>query len=502
MNNSLNTETETKVIKTDVGAKDGQNKCPKCGSTDISVNTNNGHLRCNFCRHEFEPEKINGMESDLTKLEGQVIGSGATDIVADTKDILTFKCSSCGAEVVIDTSSQTQARCHWCRNTLSVNEQIPNGSIPDVVLPFSVNKNDAKVEIEKFVGKRKFFAHPKFRNEFTTNNIMGVYFPYMVVDINAHTTLVGLGEHQTRKYYRGSGNNQKAYYDADLYHVERDFDLIVNGLSVESNSDRLNKNSNEKTNNIINAIMPFDIENCVKYNANYLKGYTSERRDVNIEQLKGVVSTQAKDIARFAANDSLEMYDRGVNWQNETLSIKGEQWKAAYLPVWLYSYQQVKGDKKLLHYVAVNARTKETMGSVPIHMPKLFLISALVEALGVLAMFFVDWDYNWLFLLAGFVYFLIIFMRYRNSDARHKYETETKRKVLNLRKVDSFVRSEKGLTNSMINGANNKVVSGSSTNKVYDALTGKSIGNSVVDSLTENNPLASFIKDNINKGGN
>ena len=68
--------------------------------------------------------------------------------------------------------------------------------------------------------------------------------------------------------------------------------------------------------------------------------------------------------------------------------------------------------------------------------------------------------------------------------------------------MDSFVRSEKGLTNSMINGANNKVVSGSSTNKVYDALTGKSIGNSVVDSLTENNPLANFIKDNINKGGN
>ena len=35
-----------------------------------------------------------------------------------------------------------------------------------------------------------------------------------------------------------------------------------------------------------------------------------------------------------------------------------------------------------LHYVAVNARTKETMGSVPIHMPKLFLVSALLEILG------------------------------------------------------------------------------------------------------------------------
>ena len=51
-------------------------------------------------------------------------------------------------------------------------------------------------------------------------------------------------------------------------------------------SDKLNKGASDKTTNVINAIMPFDIENCVKYNANYLKGYTSEKRDTNIDDLK------------------------------------------------------------------------------------------------------------------------------------------------------------------------------------------------------------------------
>ena len=51
---------EPTVVKTDVGAKDGQEKCLKCGSTDISINTNDGKLRCNFCRYEFEPEKVSG----------------------------------------------------------------------------------------------------------------------------------------------------------------------------------------------------------------------------------------------------------------------------------------------------------------------------------------------------------------------------------------------------------------------------------------------------------
>ena len=44
---------------------------------------------------------------------------------------------------------------------------------------------------------------------------------------------------------------------------------------------------------------------------------------------------------------------------------------------------QVKGSKKLLHYVAVNARTKETMGSVPINMTKLWIVSIILEVLGI-----------------------------------------------------------------------------------------------------------------------
>ena len=501
-NNQSGTSPAPTIVKTDVGAKDGQNKCPNCGATEISINPSTGKLKCNYCRTEFEPEKVEGFGKDLSQLEGQVIGSGATDIIADTNDVLTFKCSSCGAEVVIDTAEATQARCHWCRNTLSVNNQIPNGSVPDVVLPFNVTKDIAKSEIEKFVGKRKFFAHPKFKEEFTTNNIMGVYFPYMLVDVNAHVNLSGRGERQTRRYFRGSGNNQKAYYDADLYHVEREFDLIVDGLSVESSADKLNNTASDKTNNVINAIMPFDTENCVKWNANYLKGYSSEKRDTNIDQLRNMVDTQSKDIARFSANETLKEYDRGVAWSSEDLSVKGQQWKAAYLPVWLYSYQQIKGDKKLLHYVAVNARTKETMGSVPIHMPKLFLISFLVEILGVLAMLFVDSDYSAAFLSLGIIYFIIMFMRYRNSNARHKYETETKTQMTNLRKVDNFIESKKGLTNSMMVGANNKKVAGQSlNNKLSESMTGQNIGNAFVNSVTENSAVASLIKDSIDKGG-
>lgn len=464
-----NSNDEPRIVQTDIGAKDGQNKCPKCGSTDISVNAKTGKLRCNFCRHEFEPEKVEGLETDITKLEGEIMGSGAQDIIQDTQDVLTFKCSSCGAEVVIDTSETTQARCHWCRNTLSVNQQIPNGTIPDVVLPFNLTKADAKQLIEQFVGKRKFFAHPQFQAEFRPENIMGVYFPYMVVDVNLHAFFSGRGESEVRHYTREVRNTRRTYYDADLYYLERDFDLTIEGLTVESSLDKLDRNTLNKTNNIINSIMPFDIENCVKWNSNYLKGYSSEKRDTNVEQLRPLVDAQSEDIARFSVNETLKNYGRGVCWNKEELTVKGRQWKTAYLPVWLYSYQS-KNDK-VLHYVAVNARTKETMGSVPIHMPKLIGVSALVELLGFFVTIMMDFEDKGLFSLIGIIYFIIMYIRYRNSNARHYYEKETKTKRFNLRKEDDFIRRQTGLSNSKIVGANNERVTGQGVGqKIFDSL--------------------------------
>lgn len=490
--------SDVKIVQTDTDSKDGQTKCPKCGATDISTNVNTGKLRCNFCRHEFEPIKLQGMEKDLKNLKGQVMTSGTQNIVADTKDVVTLKCSSCGAEVVIDTASSTQARCHWCRNKLSINSQVQNGAVPDVVLPFTVKKNEARTKIEAFVGKRKFYAHPKFKAEFTTENIMGVYFPYMLVDVNSHALFKGQGEHQIRSYSVGTGDNRETRYDAELYNVEREFDLVVDGLSVESSSDRLNTNNKEKTNNIINSIMPFDVENCVKYDSNYLTGYTSEKRDTNVEQLKPLVDKQAKDVARFAANDSLKQYDRGVAWSTQNFDIKGEQWKAAYLPVWLYSYQQVSGNKKLLHYVAVNARTKETMGSVPIYYPKLILISFLVEVVAFLFMITAlsDVDNNWLVLVAGIIYFMVIYFKYRNTGARHSYETETKKEVTNLRKVDDFVKKETGLSNATMRGANNKALDGV---VAKTGVVNKMVNNDVMSALSGDKSITDVLKDQTKK---
>lgn len=472
------------AIKND---KNGMNRCPKCGATDVALNPKTGKLRCSFCRAEFEGQAVNA-QGGIEDLVGDVIGEGATDIIPSEDVILTLKCPACGAEVVINTDEVTSAKCHWCRHVLSINEKMPNGAVPDMVLPFKLEKPTAQKDIEEFVKKRQFFAHPQFKKEFTTENIMGVYLPYMVVDANTHATLSGEAEHQTRSYTVGSGNSRRHYYDADVYDVMRDFDLLVDDLTIEASADKLNQNTLINTNNVISAVMPFDTENCEDWNPGFLRGYASEKRDTNIEALKPAVDLQIGDMARYHALESMKFYDRGVKWTNEKLDVKGRKWKAAYLPVWLYSYLEVKGDKKLLHYVAVNARTGETMGSVPIYKTKLMIYATIIEIIG--AFLGVRWilfclgldtdDDNpfWLGLLGftpGFIFYWVITNRYRNMSARHKHEKETKCELKNLKQSDVKREARKRLSSSRIAGENGTSVRGALSSKSNQKMLGEQL---------------------------
>lgn len=378
-----------RVIRTDADASDGLNKCPRCGATQIALNIGSGMLRCGYCRDEWSTPNANeafGLDQGVGELTGVTMGSGSADIVPSAEVVLTFKCSACGAEIVIDTASSTQARCHWCRNTLSMNQQVPNGAVPDMVLPFSLPKEKAVEQIAQFVRKRRFFAHPRFREEFNPENVLGAYLPYMVVDVNAHASFTGQGEHQTRRYtVKVSEDRSETRYDADLYDVGRDFDIEVHDLAVVSARERLDQGSGT-SNNVINAIRPFDLENAVTYDSNYLAGFTSERRDTNVADLTPIVEAQSTDVARHAVDATLGHYDRGVRWDHERLTMKGQRWVSAYLPVWLYSYRQEKKDgRSMVHYVAVNGRTGAVMGSVPINSPRLLLTSAAVQVVGMVA---------------------------------------------------------------------------------------------------------------------
>lgn len=358
--------------------RDGLNHCPKCGSTEVQLRASSGMLICLFCRNEWAEERVEedfGLGEGISELRGTVIASGAQAIAADAEEVLTFKCEGCGAEVVVDTAHAMNARCHWCRHTLSVNRQIPNGAVPDAVLPFRLTKDEAVEKIREFASKRRLFAHKRFKEEFVPENVLGVYLPYLVVDAHARTSYWGKGEEQTRRWTEKEGDDNVTYYAADVFEIDRQVDFTVDDLTLEGSSARADVGSHN-TNNIINTILPFDTKNAVRWNAHYLVGFTSERRDLDVEGLRPVLEDQLLSIGRSRVEESLRRFDRGVRWNSEQVDVGGSRWVSMYLPVWLYSYQQESNG--MIHYIAVNARTGETMGSIPVSQPRLILAALTV----------------------------------------------------------------------------------------------------------------------------
>lgn len=363
------------ILETPEGSKDGVVRCPKCGASEVAFSESTSQLFCTFCRNRWAPDSLDqimGLSEGIGELKGTVVTTAAVDITS-SETIVTFKCSGCGAEVVVDTAHNLQARCHWCKHTLSVNNKIDNGAVPDGILPFTVTKQQAMALISEFAGKRKAYQHPEFRASFKPENIMGVYMPYMTVDGNVHVLLEGEGE-ILRRTERVS--DKETRYHADVYAVKRDLDAEIDDLIVETSADKINIHSTESTNNIINAILPFDVKNIVRFDAGYLGSeYSSEKRDLNVEHVQGYAAQHFLTIARNAVKESTKQYDRGIRWEYEELNVKGSRWTSVLLPVWLYGFVETRGGRQITHYIAVNGRTGAVMGSIPINRAKALLVS-------------------------------------------------------------------------------------------------------------------------------
>lgn len=360
------------VIDTSGRKANGFDKCPRCGSTDMGYSLSEKALVCRYCRFQWNEEKAEtafGFDSPIEQLRGTVRGTGTQDIAVDDT-VVTLKCQGCGAEVVIKTDESLQARCHWCRQTLSINQQIPNGAVPDAVLPFTLSHAEGVEAVRTFVGSRRFFATREFKAQFRPENVVGVYMPYMLVDGNLHAMVEGTGERTLRRYQRQVSKDRSiTVSDIEISQLGRRFDFTVDDLITESSSERANMNTSVNTNNVLNAILPFDTKNAVAYNSNYLSGFSSEKRDLDIDDVDEAVESNFLSIARSRADQMIQPYDRGVRWSREGVQIVGTRWVAIYLPVWLYSYQDPA--TRMVHYIAVNARNGRTMGSVPVSHLKL-----------------------------------------------------------------------------------------------------------------------------------
>lgn len=373
------------VVDTRRPVADGLDKCPRCGSTEIGYSITLRALTCGHCRSRWnEPQahRVFGLDSPIVGLRGHQLGSATMDVREDAR-LLTLRCQGCGADVILHVTEQLQARCHWCRQKLSVSTQVATGAVPDAVLPFVLSREEAVQRIAALIGARSRYARSYVTEGFRPENVFGVYIPYLVVDGNVRAELHGKGEVTTRTYTVKVGDSYQTRYDVNLHQVDRSFDLLIDDLAVVSSRVFAGQVA-RATNHVVHALAPFDTENAVVFSSNYLSGFHAQRRDLDVTDVDEEVEDRFLAIARARLEPTVAGYDRGVRWEHEGVAVRGTRWLTVLVPVWLYSHSPPAGDE--VHYIAVNGRTGLTHGSVPISSGKLWLTSCaaggLVAGLG------------------------------------------------------------------------------------------------------------------------
>ena len=146
-------------LATPQGAADGVVRCPQCGASEVNYRADKAEFQCAYCRYTWMEQSLDEamkLSEGIGELRGTTVSSAAVDIIDDAA-LVTMKCTGCGSEVVIDTDHNLRARCHWCKHELSLNNRIPNGAVPDGILPFSITKEQAMANISGFVNQRKTF---------------------------------------------------------------------------------------------------------------------------------------------------------------------------------------------------------------------------------------------------------------------------------------------------------------------------------------------------------
>ena len=317
--------------------------CPTCGA-GLVFDPRTQKLQCLSCRNKYDPENIEKMRLD----KAREIESSTDDLSGNKYDIISYKCSHCGAELL--TSDETITTfCSFCRTGTMLDRKIIQKRKPDCIIPFKITKEDCKRKI-----RDAFFAPKNMIEEQEVKKIRGIYMPYWIYSFEKH------GEYSTqgKKYSHRSGDY--VYYDD--YLLTTNIDAECSGITHDATSnfsDRLSE-----------SIAPFSIVEKKDFSPAYFSGYYADNEDVDKKVYNSESDTMASNFVSNRLKKDLT-YIRYSAKPNVPLSEKTTE--LALFPVYFLATKNKKGDR--ISYAVVNGQTGKIAADIPIDFKKFGIFS-------------------------------------------------------------------------------------------------------------------------------
>lgn len=333
--------------------------CTNCGANLVFEPGQNA-LKCPYCQTEnriavaAEPvEEIDFRQAMEQLRRGQ-----------ETRDVLTVRCSACGAESTLNTDITADC-CPFCGSAIVAQAGSRKLIRPRYLLPFKITRQQAMASFRQWVDSL-WFAPNDLRRLADASAVKGVYIPYWTYDCDTESWYTGArGEDYWATETYAAYENGRDVTRTRQVRKTRWYPAL--GRVRDSFDDILILASNSLPRSCTQRLEPWDLGNLVPYGDEYLAGFVAESYQVDLEQGFEL----AKPIMDEAIRATIRRHIGGDHQRIDTVQTRYDQitFKHILLPLWISAYRYRDRTFRFL----VNARTGEVSGQRPYSGWKIFL---------------------------------------------------------------------------------------------------------------------------------
>jgi len=328
-------------------------KCPCCGGY-LEFQPSLQKFKCLYCSQVLSEEDLQEQSAQREAEADARMAEEATgeNSASSGEGLRTYNCQMCGAEIVTDATTAA-TKCYFCHSPVVLHDRLDEEFRPDGVIPFKLDKEEARKQFFEHV-KKKTFIDKSFFDEGQLEMFSGVYYPYWYFDVQGEARFEGEGT-------RRSVATSPAYITTTtrFFRVVRRAGVTINSIARKA----LNKVDGK----LSDGIHPFNPADVKPYASGYLSGFLAEKRDVAADEIKGDVLNEARQYAASMIREGHSFHSL-----NGETSFAAQKVEARYvlLPAWVLTW---KGGKDgVPYYYMMNGQTGRVCGKLPINKKKLW----------------------------------------------------------------------------------------------------------------------------------
>lgn len=292
---------------------------------------------------------------------------------ADTEEIRTITCESCGAHVEFDSKTHA-AECPFCATPVVTDTGAERQIKPRALIPFALTEPEARTKMTDWLGSL-WFA-PNGLQEYARKGraMQGIYIPYWTYDAD------------TKSSYSGARGD--VYYVTRQVRVERNGKMVTENRQVQKTrwspargrvarffDDVLVLGSTSLPKAYTDALAPWDLSALEPYDPQFLAGFRAEGYTVPLEEgyseARIYMDRMILRDVKFDIGGDKQRVD-GIN-----TDIKDVTFKHVLLPIWMAAYKY----RGTTYRFVVNGQTGTVRGERPYSKIKI----AIAVTLGLIA---------------------------------------------------------------------------------------------------------------------